>query len=96
LGDVARRKTTPEDRARGRDLAAVLEERREERHMPLRMLAVRARADYETVRTTLAGRAASPGYFLVVRLAKALDLPLDELNERVDRKAQRHRPRTRS
>jgi transcriptional regulator with XRE-family HTH domain len=87
---VARRKTKAEDRARGRYLGAVLRERCEERQWSRRTLAARARVDYETVRTTLAGRAASPGFFLVVNLAKALDLPLDELNELVDQKAQRH------
>jgi transcriptional regulator with XRE-family HTH domain len=87
---VARRKTKPEDEARGRYLGAVLEDCREKRQLTIRRLAVLARVEYETVRTTLAGRAASPGFFLVVHLAKALDLPLDELNELVDQKAQRH------
>ena len=68
---------TPEERARGRRLGAVLREARGDRSMA--EVAARAGVPVETLRKIEAGRVPTPAFFTVVALAGAVGLALDQL-----------------
>jgi len=73
---------TPEERARGARLGAVLRAARGERSMV--EIAAAAGLPVDTLRKIEAGRIPMPAFFTVVALARALDMPLDEVATLVD------------
>jgi hypothetical protein len=79
---VGRRAITPEERARVERLVAVLEAARDTRDLSVHDLSITSGVHYETVRAVLAGKSAGPSFFIVADLARALDLPLDQLDGR--------------
>ncbi len=68
---------TPEERARGRRLGALLRECRGTRSMV--EVAATAGVPVETLRKIEAGRIPTPAFFTVAALAGALDVPLERL-----------------
>jgi transcriptional regulator with XRE-family HTH domain len=68
---------TPEERARGRRLGALLRECRGARSMV--EVAAAAGVPVETLRKIEAGRIPTPAFFTVAALAGALDVPLERL-----------------
>jgi transcriptional regulator with XRE-family HTH domain len=68
---------TAEERERGRRLGAALRAARGARSMG--EVAVRSGVPIETLRKIETGRIATPAFFTVVALAKALDIPLEAL-----------------
>jgi len=76
---VVRRSLTPEERARGERLGAVLRRARGQRSMV--EVAAASGVPVETLRKIEAGRTPTPAFFTVAALAAALSLPLDRLVE---------------
>jgi transcriptional regulator with XRE-family HTH domain len=72
---------TEEQRARARAVQAHLKARREELGMGLEELARAAGVNRRTLDKYIQGDSASPSFFLVVSIAGALGVPLDELDE---------------
>jgi len=68
---------TPEERARGRRLGAALRTARGTRSMA--EVAAASGVSIETLRKIETGRIATPAFFTVVALARALELPLEAL-----------------
>jgi transcriptional regulator with XRE-family HTH domain len=68
---------TPEERARGRRLGALLRAARGPRSMV--EVAARSGVPVETLRKIEAGRIPTPAFFTVVALAGTLRIPLDDL-----------------
>ena len=68
---------TPQERARGKRLGAVLREARGARSMT--EVAAHSGVPVETLRKIEAGRIPTPAFFTVVALAQALDIPLAHL-----------------
>lgn len=68
---------TPEERARGRRLGALLRHRRGARSMV--DVAAAAGVPAETLRKIEAGRIPTPAFFTIAAIAQALDVPLDQL-----------------
>jgi len=74
---MVRNPLTPEERARGERLGALLREARGERSMTA--VAAAAGISAETLRKIETGRAPTPAFFTVVALARTLGLSADEL-----------------
>ncbi len=74
---MVRRPLTPEERARGEKLGAMLREARAARSMT--EVAAVSGVPVETLRKIEAGRIPTPAFFTVVALAGALDLNLGDL-----------------
>ncbi|TDC27580.1 XRE family transcriptional regulator [Streptomyces sp. 8K308] len=74
---MVRTPLTPEERARGRFLGALLREARGERSMS--EVAAAAGISAETLRKIETGRAPTPAFFTIAALAGALGLSLDEV-----------------
>lgn len=72
---------TAADRERGRRLGALLRAARAER-TPAEIAAVSG-VSVEVLRKIESGRVPTPAFFTVAALARALDLPLDELTSRL-------------
>ena len=68
---------TPQERERGRRLGAALRAARSDRSMV--EVAAASGVPIETLRKIETGRIVTPAFFTVVTLARALDVPLDEL-----------------
>ncbi len=80
---------TPQERARGQRLGAVLREAREAAGgRSMVEVAAAAGIPAETLRKIEAGRIPTPAFFTVVALAGALDIPLDALAEAAGASAQ--------
>ena len=76
---MVRRSLTPEERARGERLGALLRQARGQRSMV--DVAAASGVPVETLRKIEAGRIPTPAFFTVAALAAALSLPLDRLAE---------------
>lgn len=74
---MVRRSLTPEERARGERLGALLRQARGQRSMV--EVAAASGVPVETLRKIEAGRIPTPAFFTVAALAAAVDLPLDRL-----------------
>jgi transcriptional regulator with XRE-family HTH domain len=68
---------SPEERERGRRLGALLRAARGRR--PPAEVAAASGVSLEALRKIESGRVPTPAFFTVAALARALDLPLDEL-----------------
>ncbi|MBB5867990.1 transcriptional regulator with XRE-family HTH domain [Allocatelliglobosispora scoriae] len=68
---------TPQERARGERLGAVLREARGQRTMV--EVALASGISVETLRKIEAGRIPTPAFFTVVALAETLDLPIGRI-----------------
>lgn len=68
---------SPEERERGRRLGALLRAARAGR--PPAEIAAASGVSLEALRKIESGRVPTPAFFTVAALARALDLPLDEL-----------------
>jgi transcriptional regulator with XRE-family HTH domain len=77
---MVRTPLTPEERARGERLGALLRQARGGRSMM--QVAERAGISAETLRKIETGRAPTPAFFTVAALAGALGLSMDEIVER--------------
>ena len=73
---------TPAERDRGRRLGALLREARGAR--PPAEVAAASGVSPEVLRKIESGRVPTPAFFTVAALARALDLPLDELAGTLD------------
>ena len=82
---MGRRATSPEERARTERLVAQLDAARSKRTLSVHDLSTASGVHYETVRAVLGGRSAGPSFFIIADLARALQLPLEQL----DKKSQR-------
>jgi transcriptional regulator with XRE-family HTH domain len=74
---MVRTPLTPEERARGERLGALLREARGDRTMA--DVAAAAGVSAETLRKIETGRAPTPAFFTIVALASALGLSTDDL-----------------
>lgn len=74
---MVRNPLTPEERARGERLGALLREARGERSMTA--VAAAAGISAETLRKIETGRAPTPAFFTITALAAALGLSTDQL-----------------
>ena len=79
---MGRREITPDDRARAAQLVQALSAARDKRHWSVHDLSTASGVHYETVRSVLTGKSAGPNFFIVADLARALRLPLDQLDAR--------------
>ncbi|MFJ4417879.1 helix-turn-helix domain-containing protein [Streptomyces sp. NPDC088925] len=76
---MVRTPLTPEERARGERLGALLRDARGGRSMA--EVAIEAGISAETLRKIETGRAPTPAFFTVAALARALELSLDAIEE---------------
>ncbi|WP_037868838.1 helix-turn-helix domain-containing protein [Streptomyces sp. SPB074] len=76
---MVRTPLTPEERARGERLGALLRGARGGRSMA--EVAIEAGISAETLRKIETGRAPTPAFFTVAALARALELSLDAIEE---------------
>jgi transcriptional regulator with XRE-family HTH domain len=74
---MVRRPLSPEERARGETLGAILRAGRGRRSMV--EVAAASGVPVETLRKIEAGRIPTPAFFTVVALATALDMPLERI-----------------
>ena len=74
---MVRTPLSPQERARGERLGAVLREARGPRTMV--EVALASGISVETLRKIEAGRIPTPAFFTVVALAETLDLPIDRI-----------------
>lgn len=73
-----RRTITEEQRRRGEALARLIQAARRKKDRTQQELAEEADISLDTLRAIEAGRSASPSFFTVAALARALDVRLDE------------------
>jgi transcriptional regulator with XRE-family HTH domain len=88
---MVRRSLTPEERARGERLGALLRQARGNRSMV--EIAASSGVPVETLRKIEAGRIPTPAFFTVAALAAAVDLPLDRLVQACTAEAPAETPR---
>lgn len=79
IGIVPKSALTEEDRARGRELGALLQRARRTEGLTASAVSGRSDVPLDTVRAIEAGRVANPGFFTVAALARAVRLDLDDL-----------------
>lgn len=82
---IGRREINPGERARAERLAAVLSAARAKRRWSVQELSIESGVHYETVRSVLVGKSAGPSFFIVADLARALQVPLEQLGRRTKR-----------
>lgn len=82
---MGRRATTPEERARTDRLVAALDAARAKQRLSVHDLSTVSGVHYETVRAVLGGRSSGPSFFIVADLARALQLPLEQLDKKAKR-----------
>lgn len=74
-----RRRHSDDDRAKGKRLGAAIAAARVGSNMTQQELASRASLALSTLRRVEAGGTPDPGFFTVLKLARALDIRVDEL-----------------
>ena len=79
---MGRRTLGTADGARADGLVAALAEARTDLQWSVHDLSAASGVHYETVRAVLAGKSAGPSFFIVADLARALDLSLEQLDQR--------------
>ncbi len=79
---MGRRAIDAADRARTGRLVAALEGARDKRRLSVHDLSTASGVHYETVRAVLGGKSAGPSFFIVADLARALQVPLEQLDKR--------------
>lgn len=80
---VPRTPHTADQRAFGTELGLVIAERRKEAKMSGQALAENARLSVDGLRKLETGQVPDPGFQTVLRLARSLDVTLDQLVEQV-------------
>ncbi len=78
---MGRRAIQEADRIRAERLVASLANARDARGWSVHDLSTASGVHYETVRAVLSGRSAGPSFFTVADLARALRVPLEQLDE---------------
>ncbi|GAA0742561.1 helix-turn-helix domain-containing protein [Dactylosporangium roseum] len=84
---MTRKRTSEEDRGHGRRLGRLIAERRERRQLSAPDLARDSSVAIDTVRSLENGRVPTPAFLTVARLARVLELSLDELHVQASREA---------
>lgn len=76
---MGRTPRTPEDRARGGRVVAVLKAKREASNLTAAEVSSLARVPLDTVRAIESGRVLTPSFLVVAAIGKAVGVSLDEL-----------------
>lgn len=79
---MGRRSINDSSRVRAELLAAFLSGARDQRQLSVQDLSTASGVHYETVRSLLAAKSAGPSFFIVADLARALEVPLEQLDSR--------------
>jgi transcriptional regulator with XRE-family HTH domain len=79
---MGRREIDDSARTRAELLTVALAGARDLQHLSVQDLSTASGVHYETVRSLLAGKSAGPSFFIVADLARALEVPLDQLDAR--------------
>ena len=82
---MGRREIEATDRARADRLVVALGAARDKRRLSIQELSAASGVHYETVRSVLGGKSAGPSFFIVADLARALQVPLEQLDKRTQR-----------
>lgn len=82
---MGRRAIDAADRARTERLIAALDTARGKQRLSVHDLSTASGVHYETVRAVLGGKSAGPSFFIVADLARALLVPLEQLDKRTKR-----------
>lgn len=82
---MGRRLLENADRVRAERLVANLVTARHKRGLSVQELSTESGVHYETVRAVLGGKSAGPSFFIVADLARALRVPLEQLDRRTKR-----------
>lgn len=84
---MGRKRTPSEDWEHGRQIGALIADRRRARQRSAPDLSRESLVAIDTVRRLEGGRVATPAFLTIARLAEALDLSLDDLHEQARRGA---------
>lgn len=82
---MGRREIEESERVRAERLVTALSAARDKRRLSVQELSTASGVHYETVRSVLGGKSAGPSFFIVADLARALQVPLDQLDKRTKR-----------